>query len=445
MNQERDGVRVSQSERPSLAPPQGEVIMKRMQFLVSRVLTALLFTFALMFFGGSRASAQQVTLNFDGLQNLEFMGQYYNGGNGGSGSGPGPNYGVTFSPDNGARISNTIVAGQTVLFINNIDFNVELEPLTMNVEGGFSGQFSFQYATPNSSQTGSVTIYDGPNGTGNVLATQSLPGMSGTPLYNASSNPPVVLSFFGTGRSVRFMLRGGAADVDNITFSAIQAPGLTSLSMGAGQLYPAFHPDVTSYTLIPVIADGVTATTVTATPGSNLATMQVSLNNGTPITLTAGQPSPALTFANCDNDITVHVTTPGAASRDYIISVTRAGCLEGTQGPAGPVGPQGPAGPQGETGATGAQGPAGPQGLQGPAGPQGPPGTSSNIFPSAQIYTFPNNGRLTITSTHVTANSVIFLQYLGGGLVPPVATSVTPGQFTVIGIPGKRFRYVIFN
>jgi hypothetical protein len=126
----------------------------------------------------------------------------------------------------------------------------------MNVAGGFSGEFSFQYATPNSSITGSVTIYDGPNGTGNVLATQSLPGLSGTPLYNASSNPPVVLSFSGTGQSVRFLLRGGAADVDNISYSATQAPGLTSLSTSAGQLYPAFHPDVTSYTLIHVIADG---------------------------------------------------------------------------------------------------------------------------------------------------------------------------------------------
>jgi hypothetical protein len=407
--------------------------MKHVPQTVNKVPIAFLFMLAFIFFGSSHANAQQVTLNFDGLQNLEFMGQYYNGGNGGSGSGPGPNYGVTFAPDNGARVSTTIVAGQTVLFMNNIDFNNELEPLTMNVAGGFSGQFSFQYATPNSSQTGSVTIYDGPNGTGNVLATQTLPGMSGTPLYNASSNPPVVLSFLGTAQSVRFMLRGGAADLDNITYSATQAPGLTSLSTSAGQLYPAFNPDVTSYTLIPVIADGVVATTVTATPGSNLATMQVNLNNGTPNTLTAGQPSPALNFANCDNVITVHVTTPGAASRDYVINVTRAGCVGGTQGPAGPQGPVGPQGPQGL------------QGAAGPQGPQGPPGTSSNVFPSAQIYTFPNNGKLTISDSHITANSIIYLQYMGGGLVPPVATSIAANQFTVIGIPGKRFRYVVFN
>ena len=391
--------------------------MKHLAQTVNRVLIALLFTLAFMFFSSSRASAQQVTLNFDGLQNLEFMGQFYNGGNGGSGSGPGPNYGVTFAPNDGARVSTTIVAGQTVLFINNIDTTVELEPLTMNVAGGFSGQFSFQYATPNSSQTGSVTIYDGPNGTGNVLATQSLPGMSGTPLYNASSNPPVVLPFLGTARSVRFMLRGGAADVDNITYSATQAPGLISLSTSAGQMYPAFDPNVTSYTLIPVIADGVIATTVTAIPGSELATMQVNLNHEMPGTLAAGQPSSALTFADCDNVITVHVKTPGVTSRDYqyTIKVTRAGCFEGTQSRAVPLERQDTS------------------------------GVSSNILPSSQFYMFADDGRLTIKDAHVTANSVILLQYLGGGLEQPIATSITTGQFIVTGIPGKRFRYVVFN
>jgi hypothetical protein len=422
--------------------------MKRIPPTIHRLPVALFLAFAFLLLGGTRVNAQQVTLNFDGLQNLEFMGQYYNGGNGGSGSGPGPNYGVTFSPDNGARISNTIVAGQTVLFINNIDFNSELEPLTMNVAGGFSGQFSFQYATPNASQTGSVTIYDGPNGTGNVLATQSLPGMSGTPLYNASSNPPVVLSFFGTAKSVRFMLRGGAADLDTITYSAVQAPGLTSLSTSAGPLYPAFHPDVTSYTVVPIISEDVVDTTVTATPGSPLATMQVSINNGVPVTLQSGQPSPALAFTGCDNIINVNIVTPSAATRDYTINVTRAGCGGGAQGP---VGPQGPAGPQGETGATGPQGAIGPQGPQGPAGPQGaqgpqgPPGTSSNIFPSAQAYTLARNGKLTVTDAHVTANSVIYLQYLGGNIIAPLAVEITNGRFIVIGLPNKKFRYVVFN
>lgn len=420
--------------------------MKRMAPVIHRFSIALLAAFAFLLLNGSSANAQQVTLNFDGLQNLEFIGQYYNGGNGGSGSGPGPNYGVTFSPDNGARISTTIVSGQTVLFINNIDFTAELEPITMNVSGGFSEQFSFQYATPNSSQTGSVTIYDGPDGTGNVLASQSLPGMSGTPLYNASSNSPVVLSFLGTARSVKFLLRGGAADIDSVTFSTTPAAGLTSLSTSAGPFYPAFHPDVTSYTLVPVISDDVADTTVTAAPGSPTAVMQVSINNGAPIALQSGQASPALAFTGCNNVINLNVVTPGTQTRDYTINVTRAGCE--AQGPAGP---EGPAGPKGDTGATGAQGPTGPQGARGPAGPagpqgaQGPAGTSSNIFPSQQVYTFPKNGKLTVTDARVMTNSIIFLQYVGGSILPPLTVEINAGRFTVAGLPNKKFRYVVFN
>lgn len=418
--------------------------------LVHRLPAALLAAFALLLLGG-RASAQQFTLNFDGMQNLEFVGQFYNGGYGGSGSGPGPAYGVTFSPDNGARVSTTIVGGQTVLFMNNIDFNSEMEPLTMNVEGGFTGQFSFQYATPNSSPAGSVTIYDGPDGTGNVLATASLPGMSGSPLYNASSNPPVVLQFTGTARSVRFVLRGGAADLDNITYFTTPAPGLTALSTSAGQLYPAFNPEVTSYTVAPVLADEVNSTTVTATAASPVSTMQAGVNGGAPVTLVSGQPGPALNFDACSNVITVHVSTPGGEDRDYTINVTRAGCVQGAQGPPGPQGPQGPAGPAGPQGATGPQGlkgetgPRGPAGPQGPQGPQGVPGVSPNIFPSAQVYTLPKDGKLTVTDARVKAESVILLQYVGGGAPQPSTVVITAGQFQVHGVPNRKFRYVIFN
>ena len=154
-------------------------------------------------------------------------------------------------------------------------------------------------------------------------------------------------------------------------------------------------------------------------------------------------------------------------------------------GPPGPVGPGGPAGPEG------LGGPQGPAGLnwkgawsssaqyssrdavsydgsawvalrdsiniapvagedwsllaqKGAAGPQGPAG-NTNTFPSAQTYTIPSTGKLTVTDANVTANSVIFLQYIGGGAVPPVLLNTTPGQLTVSGGAGKQFRYVVFN
>ena len=397
--------------------------MKQTPTFPHRLLSCSFFLLAFLLFAG-KASAQQFTLNFDGLQNFEQVGQFYNGGLGGNGSGPGPDYGVTFSPDNGGRVSTAIVAGQTVLFANNLDFTSEMEPLVMNVEGGFTGQFSFHYATPNGSQTGSVTIYDGPNGTGNVLATAALPGLSGTPLYNASSNSPVVLSFNGTAQSVRWMLRGGAADLDSITFFTTPAPGLVSLSSSAGQLFPAFNPDVTSYTVAPVLTDDVTTTTVTATAASPVSTMQVSIDNGVPLALQSGVPSSALTLNGCPNVITVNVITPGGENRDYTINVTRAGCVQGSQGPQGPVGPQGP---------------------QGPQGLQGLPGTTPNIFPSAQVYTLGKDGKLTVSDAHVTANSVILLQYVGGDKDAPTAVEIVDGRFSVKGHPNRKFRYVVFN
>ncbi len=415
-------------------------------------ISVLMLAFVLV---GSRAFAQQVTLDFSGLQNQEHVNQYYNGGTGSKGSGPGPSYGVTFTPDNGAVASTTVSSGQTVLFISNIDPNSELNPVTMNVAGGFTGQLSFQYATTSFLNPGAVTIFDGPNGTGHVLAGATLPnGVPGTPLYNASSNTPVVVTFPGTAMSVVFSLHGGGSDLDNITFSRTPAPGLLSLSPSAGQLYPAFSTDVTNYTIVPVIANDVADTTVTATPASPIAAMQVSINDGTPVDLPSGAPSQALTFEGCSNVVKVHVAATGAETRDYTINVTRAGCIQGAQGPQGPEGPQGPKGDQGakgekgdkgDKGETGPQGPQGPIGPQGPQGPQGPAGNSPNIFPSTQVYTLGRDGKLTVTDAHVTPNSVILLQYIGGDKEAPDATEITAGRFTVKGHPNRKFRYVVFN
>ena len=83
-------------------------------------------------------------------------------------------------------------------------------------------------------------------------------------------------------------------------------------------------------------------------------------------------------------------------------------------------------------------------GAPGAQGPQGPPG-NSNTFTSAQLYTFPRTCTLTIVDARVTPNSLIYLQYAGGGIIPPVATSIEAGRFTVSGIANKQFRYVVFN
>ena len=107
-------------------------------------------------------------------------------------------------------------------------------------------------------------------------------------------------------------------------------------------------------------------------------------------------------------------------------------------GQKGDTGPKGDPGPQGQKGDIGLKGDPGPPGQEGPPG-------NTNVFPSGQIYTVPLNARITITDSRVTINSLILLQYVGGGLVPPLLDTVGEGKFTVIGIPQKRFRYAVIN
>ena len=113
-------------------------------------------------------------LTFQGLQNLEPIENFYNGGTGGFGSGPGPNYGISFSSDSLAIIASS--SGGTGNFDNapggnTIAFFLNGAGDVMNVPAGFTTGFSFFYAA---AYTGSVTVYSGLNGTGSVLATLSL-------------------------------------------------------------------------------------------------------------------------------------------------------------------------------------------------------------------------------------------------------------------------------
>ncbi len=68
-----------------------------------------------------------------------------------------------------------------------------------------------------------------------------------------------------------------------------------------------------------------------------------------------------------------------------LMSLTLAGCFEGSPGPQGPKGEQGAkgaAGAQGAAGPQGERGPPGPQGMAGPAGPAGPAGAPGPAGPA---------------------------------------------------------------
>jgi PEP-CTERM motif len=197
--------------------------------------------------GAICAQAGTVTLTFEGLQNNEQVLSYYNGGLGGNGSGPGPNYGITFGPD-----SLTIISG-----LNGGSGNFSGAPTmpttlyflsgpgdVMDVPAGFTTGFSFYYSAV--VYPGSVSVFDGLDGTGSLLASIILPvtpsGGSPECTYGAYCPWfPIGVTFSGTAQSVVF---SGSADYigfDNVTLgSGIPTPGTpepgTLIMFGSGVL-----------------------------------------------------------------------------------------------------------------------------------------------------------------------------------------------------------------
>jgi hypothetical protein len=178
-------------------------------------------------------SAGVITLTFEGLQTNETVGNYYNGGTGGSGSGPGPNDGIAFGSSALALISNVAPyfgggnfdlapTMPTILYFDSGTGAI------MNVAAGFTTGFSFYYASP--SQPGSVTVYDGLGGTGNVLQTLTLPTTPLSSTVPACQFPycpwePIGVTFDGTALSVNFSGGAGNIGFDNITLGASTPTG----------------------------------------------------------------------------------------------------------------------------------------------------------------------------------------------------------------------------
>jgi hypothetical protein len=114
-------------------------------------------------------------VNFGSLKNLEFIDQFYNGGKGSLGSGPGPNFGLQFTANAQAIISAS--QGGSGNFINNpggepVMFFQTGNTVTITATNGVNTAVWFYYSVL---QTGRATVYSGPNGTGNILASVTLP------------------------------------------------------------------------------------------------------------------------------------------------------------------------------------------------------------------------------------------------------------------------------
>lgn len=187
------------------------------------------------------AVARAQVLNFEGIgsttvQDDPFILNFYNGGMASNGV-FGPNLGITFSANAIELCLNTL----TNLCSNTSRGGLAptsqfgaLDYLTgtsafMTRAAGFTTGFSFLYTDPFATG-GSFTVYDGVDGTGNVLASLSLgltpDGATACPGYNANFCPFVAagVAFAGTAKSVVF---SGVADqvlFDDVTFGSV-TPG----------------------------------------------------------------------------------------------------------------------------------------------------------------------------------------------------------------------------
>jgi hypothetical protein len=198
---------------------------------------------ALAFATTTAAPAAAISvLTFEGIGNLQPVGNFYNGGGGGS-------LGITMSPNTLAIVD--LDAGGTGNFggepsPSTVMFFLTGDAAIMNALGGFDTGFSFYYSSIN--QSGSLQVFDGLDGTGNLLASLILPltPSNGAPDPTGAYSPlvPIGVAFDGVARSVSFAGVQDQIAFDDVTFgsagpgllrAAVPVPGsLLLLLAGAG-------------------------------------------------------------------------------------------------------------------------------------------------------------------------------------------------------------------
>lgn len=200
-----------------------------MRFLKTTIAAAALLAAA-------SAHSSVIVLDFEGVNatypsGFASVGEFYNGGTSSDGT-TGTNYGISFGSNAlalclntpGFTCSNTSRGG-----LGNPNsargglFFLSGSETFMNIDAGFETGFSFFYSAIN--QGGSISVYDGLNGTGNLLATLNLGTTTSAcgPEYSAGFCPFVAagIGFSGVARSVSF---GGVANqvvFDDVTFGSV--------------------------------------------------------------------------------------------------------------------------------------------------------------------------------------------------------------------------------
>ena len=203
--------------------------MKRFQVAAGMAALAL---------AASSVAHASTVLTFEGVGNFASVNNFYNGGTDSLGN-SGINYGINFTSASlglidsdaggGGNFANEPSASTIVFFTSG-------SAATMNVAAGFTTGFSFFYSAFSNA---SVTVYDGLNGTGNVLATLGLltnfnnGGCGGDPNGGACHWDAVGVTFAGTAMSVDFGGVANQAGFDDITLGSAVAGGVPEPSTWA--------------------------------------------------------------------------------------------------------------------------------------------------------------------------------------------------------------------
>ncbi len=104
----------------------------------------------------------------------------------------------------------------------------------MDVAAGFTTGFSFNYVSL--SDSGSVTVWSGLDGTGTLLGTIDLsPNAGSCPGYDAQFCPfsPIGVTFPGTAKSVEFAGVANQIGFDDVTFGSSTPGGIPEASTWA--------------------------------------------------------------------------------------------------------------------------------------------------------------------------------------------------------------------
>ena len=164
------------------------------------------------------ASAAVIVLDFEGVPDLSSVGNFYNGG-------AGTNYGVSFS---GATLGLVDAdAGGSGNFANEpsantVMFFLNANNAILNLAAGFDTGFSFFYS---SSTAATVNVYDGVDGTGNLLGSlnllaQGFDSCCGDPTGDFCNWTAVGVAFAGIARSIDFGGTANQTGFDDITFGS---------------------------------------------------------------------------------------------------------------------------------------------------------------------------------------------------------------------------------